>query len=139
MNVSVVAPAVPRWVARRVAPVAAVIALVMVPWSVGLGFTLPATAQARHWNVAWVGLDLALALGLAATAWWGFRRDRRAATAATVTGTLALVDAWFDVCTAEAGGPLLLAVAMAVLGELPLAAACLWLARTVARARPAAS
>ncbi len=40
-----------------------------------------------------------------------------------------LTDSWFDVCTAAPGRDVALAVAEAVLVELPLAAAALWLAR----------
>jgi hypothetical protein len=73
-----------------------------------------------------------MAAGLAATAWLALRRDRRLAFPAASTATLLLVDAWFDVCTAPAGGPLVLALAdMGV--EVAEAACCLALAVAVWR------
>ena len=127
-------PPVPFWVARWVAPVAAVIAVVMVPWSVGLGVVLSPTTVARHWDLAWVGLDGTIAVTMGFTAWRGFQRDPRMAFGALVTGTLLLVDAWFDVCTSAAGMPLVIAITMALCVEVPLAAGFLLLARAVGRA-----
>ena len=82
--------------------------------------------------MAWTGPDVVMAAGLAATAWLGVRRDRRMAFPAASTATLLLVDAWFDVCTAPAGGPLVLALAdMCV--EVVEAVGCLALAVAVWR------
>jgi hypothetical protein len=111
----------------------AVSAAVLLPWAVYLAVSLPASVSARHWPAAWAGLDVAMAVGLAATAWLAVRRDRRAALAAIATATLLLMDAWFDVCTAPAGGPLAMALSdMCV--EVAEAAGCLALAAAVWRA-----
>jgi hypothetical protein len=73
-----------------------------------------------------------MAAGLAATSWLAVRRDRRMAFPAVSTATLLLVDAWFDVCTAPAGGPLAMALAdMCV--EVAEAAGCLALTVAVWR------
>src|SRR5918911_1344620 len=59
-------------------------------------------------------------------------RDVRAECAdgdpAAVAGTALLLDAWFDLVTARAGSDFRWALATAVLGELPLAALCFWIA-----------
>lgn len=99
-------------------------AAAIVPWLVVLAHTLPATATARHWPIAWIGLDVLQAIGLAATGALLLRRDsRHAATAAATASALAL-DAWMDVTTATPGAGLTAAVVLAVALELPLAALC---------------
>jgi hypothetical protein len=98
--------------------------------------TLPASVSARHWPLAWTGLDVVMAAGLAATAWLAIRRDRRLAFPAVSTATLLLADAWFDVCTAPSGGPLLMAIADMCI-EVAEAAGCLALAAAVWRTVPA--
>lgn len=124
---------VSRWLVRLIA----VSAVVLLPWAAYLALSLPASVSARHWPVAWAGLDVVMAVGLAATAWLAARRDRRVAFPAVSTVTLLLVDAWFDVCTAPAGGPLLTALAdMCV--EVAEAAGCLALAVVVWRTAPCA-
>jgi hypothetical protein len=116
------------WLVRLIA----VSAAVLVPWAAYLALSLPASVSARHWPTAWTGLDVVMAAGLAATAWLAVRRDRRMAFPAVSTATLLLVDAWFDVCTAPAGGPLVMALAdMCV--EVAEAAGCLALTVAVWR------
>ena len=118
-----------RWLARLVA----VSSVVLFPWAAYLALTLPASVSARHWQLAWTGFDVALAAGLAATAWLAIHRDRRLAFPAVSTATLLLADAWFDVCTAPAGGPLFMAlIDMGV--EVAEAAGCLALTAAVLRA-----
>ena len=123
-----------RWLARLVA----ISSFVLFPWAAYLALTLPASVSARHWQLAWTGFDVALAAGLAATAWLAIHHDRRLAFPAVSTATLLLADAWFDVCTAPAGGPLLMAlIDMGI--EVAEAAGCLALTAAVLRtALPAA-
>jgi hypothetical protein len=102
----------------------AVSAIVLVPWTVGIATQLPDSAVARHWNTAWAGLDVAIAIGLAMTAWLGHRGDRRVAPTATATATLMCADAWFDVCTSAPGAPLAVAVAEAA-AEMTIVIGCL--------------
>jgi hypothetical protein len=117
-----------RWLIRLIM----VSALVLVPWAAYLAATLPASVSARHWPLAWTGFDVAMAVGLAATAWLAARRDRRLAFPAVFTATLLLADAWFDVCRAPAGGPFLMALGdMGI--ELAEAAGCLALTAAVWR------
>ena len=110
-------------------PVFALLAAAMVPWAIYLAITLPAKATARHYDLAWVGFDLALLAVLAWTAWTAFRRSPTLTVAASMTATMLCVDAWFDVVTAPTHKDLVLALGMALVVEVPLAAVCIWLAR----------
>lgn len=119
------------WLVRLIV----VSAAVLVPWAAYLALSLPASVSARHWPAAWTGLDVMMAAGLAATAWLAVRHDWRVALPAVATATLLLADAWFDVCTAPAGGPLAMALAdMCV--EVAEAAGCLVLTAAVWRTSP---
>jgi hypothetical protein len=109
----------------------------MIPWLVLLAIQLPTSAQAAHWSTAWVGLDAMEAVGLLATGQLHIRRDDRRCLAAAITGTLILIDAWFDVTTALPGTGQLMSVALAVCIEIPVSMLCLALAvRTLPRHRP---
>jgi LPXTG-motif cell wall-anchored protein len=93
-----------------------------------LAKTLPQTAEVEHWATAWIGLDVMLTAGLAATGALLRRRDPRLSPVAAATGALLLMDAWFDVTTSSGGSGRAVAVLLAVAAELPLAAACAALA-----------
>ena len=112
-------PQVPRWVA----PLLGFVALFLIPWTLYLTFTLPSRHVTHHYDLAWVGFDIVLAITFAATAWATVRRVRWLVPLAAVTGTMLVCDAWFDVVT-SARGEVGEAVLEAVLAELPLAAVC---------------
>ncbi|GAA0623421.1 hypothetical protein [Streptomyces crystallinus] len=95
----------------------------LVPWMAVLAQTLPRTVEVSNWPAAWIGLDAGLALGLAGTGVLLRRGDPRVSPVAAATGALLLMDAWFDVTT-SAGPERVMAVALAVCAELPLAVAC---------------
>jgi hypothetical protein len=105
----------------------------LVPWCVVLSVTLPRTAQAQNWSLAWTGLDAAEAVAALATAALLARDDSRACLTAAAGGALLMVDAWFDVCTSAPGVEHTLAVTEAALVELPLACAAGWLAVRLSR------
>jgi hypothetical protein len=115
-----------RAIARRLVLLPAAAGVVLVPWTVGLAIRLPHTAVARHWNVAWAGLDVALLTGLLLTSWLAVRRTAPAAlpVIATATATLGCADAWFDICTSGSGAPVRYALAEA-LPELIVVLTCL--------------
>ena len=96
--------------------------------------TLPRHYDAEHWQLAWGGFDIGLGLALAGTAVTVARRSPLAEVAATVTGTLLVCDAWFDVSTSREGSDVLRAAALALAIELPIAALCFWMAGNFARA-----
>ena len=117
--------------ARRVTVVGwvlATLAALMVPWTAYLFVVLPRTAPAAHFDLAWGGFDLALLVLLALTGWAAVRRRRWLAAVAGASAALLGADAWFDVVTSATAGERWVALAMAVLVELPLAVVCVWLA-----------
>jgi hypothetical protein len=120
---------IPGWVA----PLFGVAAAVLVPTVVLLLVALPSEHRAEHWDVAWGGFDVMLALTLLAVAITAWRGSAWFEAAAAAAATLLLVDAWFDVLTASTGSELVLALIEAVFVELPLALVCLWLARGAER------
>ncbi|MGW3092566.1 hypothetical protein ACWDCC_03870 [Streptomyces sp. NPDC001102] len=130
MAVGVVAVAVKRWTLVFLSAAA----VLLVPWAVVLVLTLPADTEVRHWSPAWIGLDVLMAAGCAATALLGLRRHPAARLTASATAAVAVLDAWFDVTTAQAGSGLAQALACAV-GEAALACVCVYLAVTDRRAR----
>ncbi|MDX6259701.1 MAG: hypothetical protein QOH84_1389 [Kribbellaceae bacterium] len=101
--------------------VAGGVAVVLLPWVLILAVSLPSTYQANHWNLAWIGLDLAIAVTAGLTALLLHRRDPRAALTAVAAGTLLIADAWFDVSTSAPGLDHSLAIAEALVLEVPLA------------------
>jgi hypothetical protein len=125
------APSVRRWLA--VLTLAACLA--MVPWTVRLAATLPERYVTQHWSVTWVGFDTLLLISFGFTAWATLRRSRSVWAATAVTATLLGCDAWFDVTTASTGADLVVSAITAAGGELPLAAALIYLARRPARGR----
>ena len=117
--------------ARRVTVVGwvlAALAALMVPWTAYLFVVLPRTAPAAHFDLAWGGFDLALLVLLALTGWAAVRRRRWLAAVAGASAALLGADAWFDVVTSPTPGDRWVALAMALLVELPLAVVCVWLA-----------
>jgi hypothetical protein len=125
----------PRWVV----PFFGLAALLLLPWVVLLVFLLPSAHQAAHWDIAWSGFDVVLALLLSAVAVAAWRGSLWFEGAATAAATLLFVDAWFDVLTSSTRVELLVAIGAAAFVELPLAFLCLLLARDAERrlrARP---
>jgi hypothetical protein len=109
-----------------VTPVLGVTAVGLLPWTLWLTFSLPARHVSQHYDLAWVGFDIALASAFAATTWCTIRASEWLIPVAAVTGTMLVCDAWFDVVTAgraEMGE----ALAEALLAEIPLALLCLFI------------
>jgi hypothetical protein len=102
-----------------------------------LAVTLPASAPAQHWWLAWTGLGGGEAVAALATTVLLTRFDIRASltAAAAAAAALLLCDAWFDVCTSARGLDQVVAVAEAGLAEIPLAVAAVWLAIRLLRWR----
>lgn len=111
---------------RWTGPAFTLFSLILVPWTIYLGETLPARQISPHYGAAWAGFDVILLLALASSAYFALRRSRYLATAATATATLLVVDAWFDVMTTPAPQRWQ-SIVLAVAVELPLAAVCVWL------------
>lgn len=126
---------------RRITALLVVASALLVPWTLVLAYRLPARHTSHHWDVAWVGFDVALAAALGATGWSIARRAPWAPSAAAVAATLLLCDAWFDNVLANGHGEHVEAALEAGLVEVPLALFCVWVARhaeqTVAAVRSA--
>jgi hypothetical protein len=122
-------PQLPRWLA----PLLGFVALFLIPWTLYLTFTLPSRHVTDHYDLAWVGFDIVLAIVFAATAWATVRQQRWLVPLAAVTGTMLLCDAWFDIVTSQSGGEIVEAALEAVFGELPLAALCAYIVLDVER------
>jgi hypothetical protein len=119
--------------ARWVVPLFSLAAIVLVPWILFLVRSLPSTHAAAHWDIAWAGFDLGLAVllfGVAVAAW---QRSPWLEGASTAAAALLAVDAWFDVLTSATNVERLVAVGEAVLVELPLAVVLVLLARDAER------
>lgn len=108
-------------------------AIVLVGWMVFLASTLHGTETVNHWATVWIGLDTMEALSLVCLGVFLVRHDHRARTAATVSATLFGMDAWFDVMFSLSAHDFIQALVLAVLFEIPLAAACYGIARQTAR------
>jgi hypothetical protein len=120
---------VPFWVA----PAFLVVAIGLLPWIAWLFVSLPDEATAAHWRFAWGGFDVGLVVALAGTALLIVRRSPLTQTAAAVTGTMLVCDAWFDVLTSRGTTDVTMAAVLALVAELPLAVFCFWIARSVER------
>ena len=99
----------------------------LLPWVTYLGISLPDHSVAQHWDVTWVGLDVAILAAVAWTAWFVWQRDSRLVVPASVTAALLLVDAWVDVMTASRPD-LFQAIVLACVIEIPAAILSLGLA-----------
>jgi len=88
----------PRGRRRAVLAVGGVGAVFLLPWLIYLSVTLPATSSGGAWRTVWVGFDAALAAAFVATVLAVWLRRQVALIALTITSTLLMCDAWFDVC-----------------------------------------
>ncbi len=104
------------------------VAIALLPWTVYLSVTLPPRHESVHWDIVWPGLDVGIALAIAATVYGLVRLSSHLPILASVAGTLLLCDAWFDTLTSQPGSELAWAAVEALVAELPLAAFCFWIA-----------
>lgn len=112
---------------RWATPLFAGCALILLPWTIVLGTTLPQRQLSHNYGLAWTGYDVVLLVGLIMTAVAAIRRSKLLPIAASATGALLTADAWFDVLTSPGGWSRVQAIAMSLIAELPLAGTCFWL------------
>jgi hypothetical protein len=62
-------------VVRWTGPLFALLAVILLPWTLYLGITLPSRQESSHYDMAWVGFDLFLLTLLAGTAYCALRRS----------------------------------------------------------------
>jgi len=113
-------------ISRWVGPAFLFFSVVLIPWIVYLGLSLPSRQVSSHYDVAWVGFDAFELMALSATGFFALRRSRYLAVTAASAATLLVVDAWFDVLTSP-GRQVIQSIVLAVAIELPLAGICAWL------------
>lgn len=111
---------------RWAGPAFVLFSVILLPWTIYLGYSLPSRQLSSHYDIAWAGFDILLLVTLASTGYFALRRSRYLATAAAATATMLVVDVWFDIMTSPRH-QLLQALTLAVLIELPLAGVCAWL------------
>jgi hypothetical protein len=122
---------VPRWLGL----VFLLLAALTLGWVVELWATLPYRDVSAHYRLAWVGFDAMLAFVLWRTGWLAWRGRDHVELPAVAAATLLVVDMWFDIVTSSHPKDRLLAIASAVLVEVPLAVLCLWIARNAEQVR----
>ncbi|HUD10601.1 MAG TPA: hypothetical protein VMR28_02920 [Candidatus Saccharimonadales bacterium] len=115
---------VPPWATR----IYLMLAVVLLPWTVYIGLTLPQHHLSAHWNISWAGLDIGMIVALAATGLFAYIRSIWIVIAAATTGSLLLVDAWFDVMSERTSTDFHQALILAFMFELPLAMLSYYLA-----------
>jgi hypothetical protein len=94
---------------------------VLVGWIIVLLFTLHRSFHSHYWRAAWVGFDIVLLFGFAATG-WAFWRGRQIVVACLlVTASLLCCDAWFDVILDLGTSGQWVSIASALVVELPIA------------------
>jgi hypothetical protein len=117
-----------HWLIRIAGPLFSLLSLLLIPWIAFIALVLPSRQLSRNYDFAWAGFDGMVFIALASTAYFALRRSRYLSVAATATGTLLIVDAWFDVLTSRRR-EVPFALLLAVLVELPLAGLCWWLSQ----------
>jgi hypothetical protein len=126
--------ALPRWITALLA----LTSIALIPWTLWLTFSLPSKHTSHHYDLAWVGFDIALAAMIALTARAGYVRSPALGPFAAATAAMLVCDAWFDVVTSTPGERVE-AILQACLAELPLAAVCGVIAYDVERAQASVS
>lgn len=98
------------------------ISLAMIPWTIFLGYHLPTQHLSRNWDITWVGLDAALIISLLTTGILAKIQSIYMVMSASITGTLFLTDAWFDILGYKLNSiGFAEAIFTACLGEIPVA------------------
>ncbi len=120
-----------RAINRKVSVLALGAAVLLIPWMVALGLTLPQRYTARHWRLLWIGFDVFEVAVLTHVAWSAWLRRQVTIVGSIVAATLLFSDAWFDVVTSIGNRDAWVTIATALAGELPLALFFLWVARRI--------
>ena len=112
-------------VSRRIALLYALLAVALVPQIAVLALTLPDRTVVGHWTVAWSGFAILVAAGLITTAVCVVRNSPWTVVAASATGVVVFVDAWFDLMTREAPRDVGAPVVRVLVLKVPLGVLCL--------------
>ncbi|MBO0808364.1 MAG: hypothetical protein J2P32_08700 [Actinobacteria bacterium] len=105
----------------------------LAAWIGVLAVTLPPHYRAGGWQITWIGFDVTLLVTFALTAWSAWRRRQLLILCLVVLATLLICDAWFDVTLDWETSGFTMSLLLALLVELPAAAAALVGARRLLR------
>ena len=105
----------------------------LAAWIAILILTLPSRYTSSNWRAVWVGLDIAELIGFAATGWAAWRQRQIVIFFMTMTGTLLLCDAWFDLALDYGSSDFTTSILSALLAEFPLAFLMFFSARRLVR------
>src|SRR5579884_6210 len=106
----------------------AAIGIGLLPWTIWLSMSLHAHHATTHWDIAWSGFDSGLAALFISTAVAAYRRSPWVGALAAATGTVLIVDAWFDIILESHADELRNSILLAVFAEIPAALVCFWIA-----------
>ena len=109
------------------------IGIVLLPWTIWLSSSLPHHHVTTRWDVAWSGFDTGLALFFLATATAAYLRSPWVGALAAATGTMLIVDAWFDIVLESHADELRQSILLAAFAEIPTALFCFWIAQRTER------
>ena len=118
----------PQTLRHWVIGVFAAVGVGLLPWTIWLSTSLSSTHDTKHWDVAWSGFDTGLALFFLATAFAALMRSPWVGALSAATGTMLVVDAWFDIVLESHADQIRQSILLAILAELPSAAFCFWIA-----------
>jgi hypothetical protein len=109
---------IPKWATS----VYILISLGMIPWVIYLGYSLHNQHISKNWDITWIGLDIAQISSLLITGLLAKINSIYMIVMASITGTLFITDAWFDILGYRLGTfGSSEAIIMAIFGEIPLA------------------
>ncbi len=113
---------------RRLLQAFAIVAILMVPWSLWLSYSLPIDHMDHQWNLVWSIFDAVMLGSMALTAYFGIKKSGWVIVWASVTGTFLLIDAWFDCVTAKDSWEHFVSISSAAFIEIPLGLLAFWIA-----------
>lgn len=86
----------------------------LIAYLIYLAVSLPNSYHANHWDLAWVGFDVAMVAMLLLTSWAIWKKRQIAIPAALVAATFLFIDSWFDIVTSNPGWDLELSILLAI-------------------------
>lgn len=107
----------PKWIAALYA----LAVIVLSPWTFHLASSLPNEHLAENWAMAWIGLNFCMIVLFILTVYFVMKRRIWMVLTAAPLATLLLVDCWFDILTAEPGREQMIAFALGLFVEIPMA------------------
>ena len=114
---------------RRIAFILLVAALSISGIIIFLFIDLPENYRATNWDIAWVGFDIILLLTILLTLWALFNHKQIAIVASSMSGTILIIDTWFDIVTSQPGRDFYIALVTGLLLEIPFALTLFWFSK----------